>query len=149
MARRPAAHTGFTLVEMMVTTFLIALLSATVVLTLPASSALPREVDRFAARLDHARDEAIVGMRAVRVVVDQTGYRFERQHLGQWEALDEGPFDPVPWADGTRPELASDEPLSFIFDLQGGAAGAGSLALSDGARRLRVAVDPDGEVHVE
>lgn len=145
---RPPAR-GFTLVEMMVVTFLVALLAAAVMLTLPGSGSLPREVDRFAARLDHARDEAIIGMRAVRVVVDAAGYRFERQHLGQWELLRDGPFEPVPWSDGTRPELVSDQPLSFVFDLQGGAGGAAALAFTDGRERLRVAVDPDGEVHVE
>lgn len=142
--------TGFTLVETMVVLLLVTLLAAAVVLTLPDGGGAVRATERFAAHLVHARDEAMLGMRPVRVVVDADGYRFERQDWGRWQALADGPFKPVHWESGVRPVLDRDAaPVSFVFDLQGGAGGSGSLVLAGERARMRVEVDPDGEVHVE
>ena len=148
--RLRAGSLGFTLIETMVIVLLIALFAAAIALTLPDGGGAWRATERFAADLAHARDEAMLGMRPVRIVVDTDGYRFERQDWGQWQALVDGPFKPVHWESGVRPVLDhSRDPVAFVFDLQGGAAGAGSLVLAGESARVRVEVDPDGEVHVE
>lgn len=150
MNRRPAGSRGFTLVETMVVLLLIALFAAAVVLTLPDGGGTWRATERFATHLLHARDEAMLGMRPVRVVVDADGYRFERQDWGRWQALVDGPFEPVHWESGVRPVLdGHGGPVAFVFDLQGGAGGSNALVLDGGNAQVRVEVDPDGEVHVE
>ena len=150
MNRRAAGSRGFTLVETMVVLLLIALFAAAVVLTLPGAGGTWRATERFAAHLLHARDEAMLGMRPVRVVVDPHGYRFERQDWGRWQPLLDGPFEPVRWESGVRPVLDGDGgSVAFVFDLQGGAAGSSALVLDGGNAQVRVEVDPDGEVHVE
>ena len=134
----------------MIVIFLIALFATAVALTVPGASSPWRTTERFASHLMHARDEAILGMRPVRVVVDADGYRFERQDWGEWRALVDGPFKPVHWESDVRPVLDSrSDPVAFVFDLQGGAGGTGSLVLAGDSERVRVEVDPDGEVHVE
>src|SRR3546814_8800419 len=95
---------GFTLVELMVVLVIVGLMGAAVVLTAPDDSrTLVREADTFAARLVHAGEEAILTVRGVQVTVAAHGYAVERQSLGQWQAREEGPFDPLPCTGGTPP----------------------------------------------
>src|SRR3546814_17793300 len=98
------------------------LMGAAVVLTAPDDSrTLVREADTFAARLVHAGEEAILTVRVVQVTVDAHGYAFARQSFGQWQALDEGPFEPVEWTEGTTPMLDGRQvQASFRFEPPGG-----------------------------
>src|SRR3546814_17933953 len=97
-------------------------MGAAVVLTAPDDSrTLVREADTFAARLVHAGEEAILTARVVQVTVDAHGYAFARQSFGQWQALDEGPYEPVAWTEGTTPLLAGrTRQASFRFEPTGG-----------------------------
>ena len=141
---------GFTLVELMVALAVIGLAGAAVALTLPSTDdALVKETQTFAARLAHARDEAVLGMRTVEVAVTARGYGFSRRRFDGWQPLDGRAFAAVDWAPGTQPQLPRrDALMSFRFDPTG-AAEPGSLVLLREGRRMQVTVDDGGEVTVD
>lgn len=140
---------GFTLVELMVALFVIGLAGAAVALTLPTGDdALAKEADAFAARLAHARDEAILGMRTVEVRVDRGGYAFMRRRFEGWQPLAGRAFAPVDWSPDTRPQLPRDAGLAFRFDPTGATEPRSLVLLRDG-RRTQVTVDGGGEVDVD
>ncbi|MGY1529392.1 GspH/FimT family pseudopilin [Luteimonas sp. A649] len=141
---------GFTLVELMVALAVIGLAGAAVALTLPpADDVLAKETETFAARLAHARDEAILGMRTIEVDVTSVGYAFSRRRFGGWQPLEGRAFAPVDWAPGTRPQLpGGDARIAIRFDPTG-ATEPRSLALLREGQRMRVSVDGGGEVTID
>jgi len=148
-ARRPRPA-GFTLVELMVVLVIIGLAGAAVMLSAPDdANALAHEADTLAARLVRAQEEAIMANRAVQVTVTARGYAFARQDFGQWQPLDDGPFEPVAWAEGTTATPGPGrEQASFRFQPTGD-GGAGCVVLARNGRRLQVAVDDAGKVSVD
>ena len=144
-------HTqGFTLVELMVVLFIVGLMGAAVMLTAPGEGdVLARDADTLATRLVRAQEEAILGTRAIQVVVDSEGHRVERQDFDRWEALDEAPFQAVAWTPGTAPAFdGAAERVTFRFDESGGARVA-AVALQRDGQRTRVGVGDDARIHVE
>ncbi|MEN1927797.1 GspH/FimT family pseudopilin [Luteimonas sp. MJ250] len=141
---------GFTLVELMVVLLVIGLAGAAVTLTLPsADDALAKEADAFAARLGHARDEAILGMRTVEVRVTADGYAFSRRRFDGWQPLDGRAFAGVDWAPGTQPRLPRrDAGVSFRFDPTGATTPQSLVLLREG-RQAHVAVGGGGEVEID
>ena len=140
---------GFTLVELMVVLFIVGLMGAAVMLTAPGEGdVLTRDADTLATRLVQAQEEAILGTRAIQVVVDAAGHRVERQDFDRWEVLDDGPFRAVAWTPGTAPafEGAADR-VTFRFDESGGARVA-AVALQRDGRHVRIGVGDDARVHV-
>src|SRR3546814_2976758 len=70
---------------------------------------------------DWSSDVCSSDLRVVQVTVDAHGYAFARQSFGQWQALDEGPFEPVAWTEGTTPMLDGRQlQASFRFEPTGG-----------------------------
>ena len=141
---------GFTLVELMVVLFIVGLMGAAVMLTAPGEvDVLTRDADTLATRLVQAQEEAILGTRAIQVVVDAAGHRVERQDFDRWEALDEAPFQAVAWTPGTAPAFdGAAERVTFRFDESGGARVA-AVALQRDGQRTRVGVGDDARIHVE
>lgn len=141
---------GFTLVELMVALAVIGLAGATVALTLPSGDdVLAREAEVFAARLAHARDEAILGMRTVEVAVTASGYGFSRRRFEGWQPLEGRDFASIEWQAGTRPRLPrSDARLTFRFDPTGATEPATLVLLREG-RSARVSVDGGGKVAID
>lgn len=141
---------GFTLVELMVVLFIVGLMGAAVMLTAPGEGdVLARDADALATRLVRAQEEAILGTRAVQVVVDTAGHRVERQDFDRWEALDDAPFSAAAWTPGTAPALeGAAERVTFLFDESGGARVAAVTLHRDG-QHLRVGVGDDARIHVE
>ena len=141
---------GFTLVELMVVLFIVGLMGAAVMLTAPGEGdVLARDADALATRLVRAQEEAILGTRAIQVVVDAAGHRVERQDFDRWEALDDAPFQAVAWTPGTAPAFdGAAERVTFRFDESGGARVA-AVALQRDGQRTRVGVGDDARIHVE
>jgi general secretion pathway protein H len=141
---------GFTLVELMVALAVIGLAGAAVALTLPApDDVLVKEAETFAARLAHARDEAILGMRTIEVGVTAGGYAFARRRFDGWQPLEGRAFDSVEWQPGTRPQLPRrDARIAFHFDPTGASEPRSLLLLREG-RRARISVDSGGEVTID
>lgn len=147
---RRRSEAGFTLVELMVTLFIMGLAGAAIVLTLPDHRRpLSEEAERFAARLTRAKEEAILTNRAVDVGVTDAGYRFRVLARGTWTPLAERPFGEEAWDEGVSARLQAEEGRSSVrFDPAGG-AGAAVVTLSREARSVRVIVDEAGNVHVD
>ena len=141
---------GFTLVELMVTLFIIGLVGGAIMLTLPDSGrSLSQETERFAARLKRAQEEAVLTNRPVDVAVAADGYRFRTYARGAWTPLKDKPFDPQSWGEGIGVRLQADGGRTGVrFDPVGGADPA-VITLSREARALRVVVDEAGNVRID
>ncbi|PPU77777.1 GspH/FimT family pseudopilin [Xanthomonas cucurbitae] len=146
---RAGVH-GFTLLEVLAVLVITALASTLVVMTLPDTRRdLHDQADALASALVNARDEAILSLRMVEVIVDTGGYTFRRQARQQWVALDEKPFAATRWPAGVQAELpAGATQLSVRFDPTG-AATPQRIALADGQQQLQVLVDAAGGVRVD
>jgi general secretion pathway protein H len=84
---------GFTLIELIVVILLIGLLVSFAVLRV--SGPIPREVQqeeaqRVLARMDLAREEAVMRARSFGVRFERDGYLFYRLIDGQWRMLEQG-----------------------------------------------------------
>ncbi len=146
---RPCARArGFTLVELLVVIVVMGLLGTVVALTLPdAGSPLTREADALALRLARARDEAILGTRAVRATLDAGGYRFEQRGFDDWAPLPaDGTLGDGRWPRGVQPQLPARENRVVIeWDALGNAASAPVVLASEG-RRATIRIEADGSV---
>jgi general secretion pathway protein H len=158
---------GFSLVELMVVVFVMALLAGVVVLSLPGDQRLARdEAQRFAARTLAARDEAISGGRAVALVVSGAGYYFEVRRGGSWAPLDPARFGLVGWKPGTVASLAGGMAPAFapgdptpsaaapareriVFDPVGLASSDAQVRIARGGSALAVRIARDGSVSVD
>jgi general secretion pathway protein H len=152
-ARSPVATArGVTLVELMVVLFVLGIAATTVVLTAPSGEdGFVREADRLAARLQRAREEAVLGGHAVQVRVTSDGYAFAQQDFEAWRPLHDGPFRPVRFAEGTHARMPAgtrQARISFHFDPTGGSQ-AQEVVLERLDQRLRIAIDGSGEVSVD
>ncbi len=82
---------GFTLIELLVVVVLIALLTTFALLSMPATSTADfqrEEAERLLARLELAREEAMLQARPVGLEITREGYRFVRLEEGQWHGFD-------------------------------------------------------------
>jgi general secretion pathway protein H len=129
------------------TVAIIGLAAGAVVVSMPdPRPSVADESERFAARLQKAREEAILANQTVAVEVTGQGYDFSRFDGAEWSALNEGPFKTEIWAEGLTVSPI-DPPLRVVFDPTGAAEPA-ELTLSRDSQSMRVAVDGAGEVLV-
>jgi len=144
--RREVGVKGFTLLELIVTLFVIALAVGVVVPVVGRSTDTLRgraDIARFSAMLRHARDQAIATRRGHAVVVDLAARRTTivaaPDEVRQVRALS---------AD-LRVEATPPEALTVRFEPSGVSSG-GNFRLTTGHTRYRVTVDPfTGRVRVE
>lgn len=84
---RLRADKGFSLIEVLVV--LVVLASVIVISTLSLqglqSRGLTLEAERLGARIHAAQDEARLLAQAIRLELDDRGYRFYRNQLGRWQ----------------------------------------------------------------
>jgi general secretion pathway protein H len=151
---------GFSLVELMVVVFVMGLLAAVVVLSMPGDGRVLRdEAERFAARTVAARDEAIGGARPVALVVGTAGYYFERRIGAGWQPLDPGRFGLVGWKPGTAASVsggmgdaqagAPAQRQRIVFDPVGLASSEARVRLARGKDALAVSLARDGSVRLD
>ena len=146
MGRRREVAGGFTLLELIVALFVIALAVGIVVPVVGRSTETVRgraDVARFSAMLRHARDQAITTRRGHAVVVDPAGQRATivaaPDEVRQTRALS---------AD-LRVEAVPPDALRVRFDPSGASTG-GEFRLTTGNTRYRVSVDAlTGRVRIE
>lgn len=144
--RHEVGPQGFTLLELIITLFVVALAAGIVVPVVGRSTDTLRgraDIARFSAMLRHARDQAITTRRGHAVVIDPAQRRATivaaPDEVRQTRALsrDLG-------VEATPPEA-----LTVRFEPNGLSSG-GNFRLTAGATRYRVSVDPlTGRVRVE
>lgn len=138
---------GFTLVELMVTITIVGLAAGAVMLAAPrARPAASFEAERLAARLQRAREEALLTNRVVAVDIDGAGYRFSALDASGWTPLAAGPFGPAAWPDGAG--LGTTAAVRVAFDPTGAAAPA-VVRLGGGRAARAITIDAAGEVRLE
>lgn len=82
-----AGERGLTLVELLVVMVILGLASSLVLLNAPPSRAVvERDALRFASSVKIALDEMVMTGATYRLVVDATGFGFERFQAGEWSA---------------------------------------------------------------
>lgn len=80
-----AGERGLTLIELLVVIVILGLASSLVLLNAPPSrAAVERDAIRFASTVKIALDEMVMTGAAYRLVVDATGYGYERFVSGEW-----------------------------------------------------------------
>jgi general secretion pathway protein H len=136
---------GFTLVELLVVLFIIALMSAAVLAALPdPGGALTVEAERFAARVSAAQERAVMDNRPIAIRVDQAGYAFDWREAGEWRPIGQRPFDARGWQQGTTAEVGTGR---ILFDSTGFSE-ARQITLARGRDRVVVEISNGGHVHV-
>lgn len=152
---RSTRPNGFSLVEMMVVLFVMALLASVVVLMLPGDAdRLRRESERFAARVSAARDEAIAGGAPVAVVVSEAGYYFEVRRAGAWSPAEGQGLSLSNWSDGTTVAVAvaggqTGGRARIVFDTVGLASSELRLRIARGKAARSVTIARDGAVRAD
>jgi prepilin-type N-terminal cleavage/methylation domain-containing protein len=137
---------GFTLLELIVTLFVLALAVGVVVPTVGRSTETLRgraEVARFSALLRHARDQAVTTRRNHTVVIDPTAHRVTII-AGRDEVRETRALPPDLGVEATPPPA-----LTVRFEPTGVSSGA-EFRLTAGPVRYQVTVDAiTGRVRVE
>jgi general secretion pathway protein H len=151
---RRRREAGFSLVEALVTVFIIGLMAGAVVLLMPGPDQKTREfAEHFAARVTLASEESILSNHAHALVVNGDGYGFERLEESGWRLISHGsPLAFRPWPEDIsyrveQSEFADESERVARFDVFGAASPARIIVDGAGAR-LSVEIDGQGRAHV-
>jgi general secretion pathway protein H len=156
---------GFTLIEVLVVTVILAVLAATVSLTLAGSGGerqLEREAQRLSALIGYACERAELTGRSIGVAFAQGGYVFTERQLDAWMPLKDGELRQRKWMAGLAAQLSRDGVAAQIAEAlpdqpQLACFPSGELtpfrielALADrGGGGWRIDGEPDGKLTLE
>lgn len=142
---------GFTLVELMVTITVIALMSAAVLWAVPDPRGKVRDdALRFAARVRAARDQAVVTAQPVSVWATAGGYGFDQRIAGRWSPVADKPLRVERWTEGARATLdATEGRVRVTYDPTGLPDRAADVRLAMGGRAMLVRIGADGSVRAD
>lgn len=153
MALKRSSSAGFSLVEMLVTVFIMGLATSLVILTIPEpATRLQREADRLVAELERLSERALTSGEVAGLDAEVGSYARAVRRNGTWR-IDERSRHPLPRgmqlliepgvegeADPALPELRFG-PLGHAIPAR--------FVLEDGTRRLAFEIGPDGAVMPE
>ena len=149
MRANPAPN-GFTLVELMVVIFIIGLMSAAVVMTMPSEGRRALDdAERFAARAAAARDVAVLSARPVRMWVAASGYGFDTRVKGAWQPVGDTALENGNWSEGLTLSTDAGGAGQDVFDASGMPDRALALTLAGGPQKATVRINGSGEVRVD
>ena len=153
--------TGFSLIEILVVTVILAVVAATVTLAVAGAGGerqLARDADRIAALVGYACEQAELSGRDIGLSLSRGGYRFSRSEHAEWLLLRDGELRPRKWSNGPVVTLARDgnrvgvgdefpdKPQLVCFSSGELTAFRLDLALPDTAAVFRIEAAPNGEV---
>ena len=159
--RSSLLSTGFSLIEILVVTVILAVVAATVTLAVAGAGGerqLARDADRIGALVGYACEQAELSGRDIGLSFNHGGYSFSRSDHADWLPLRDGELRPRKWSvsadvaltrDGNRVDVGDefpDKPQLVCFSSGELTAFRLELALPDAAARFRVEASPDGEV---
>jgi general secretion pathway protein H len=145
---RYAEH-GFTLIEMMVVLVILGLASAAVVMAIPAPGGRVRdEGEKLAARALAVRDDAILGGRSTRMVIDAGGYTAERRAQGRWQPYGGKGFGVVTFPSGVAAATGEAGRVIVTFDATGAVAEPAVVDLVKDTVTVRIDIPANGAVRV-
>lgn len=141
---------GITLIELLVVLVIIGLAASAVTLALPGGQTiLRRDAEALAARLDTARNAAIINNGDVRARFDHVGYSFETRFADadDWRPA-QGVLSPRHWSAGVAAEPEIEGGEAIYFDSTGMGTPGRIVLIYEGLRRV-VTVNMGGGVHID
>ena len=157
----PLLSTGFSLIEILVVTVILAVVAATVTLAVAGAGGerqLARDADRIAALVGYACEQAELSGRDIGLSLSRGGYRFSRSEHADWLLLRDGELRPRKWGTNAVVSLTRDgnsvgvgdefpvKPQLACFSSGELTAFRLELALADAAARYRVEATQDGKL---
>jgi len=157
----PLLSTGFSLIEILVVTVILAVVASAVTLAVAGAGGerqLARDADRVAALVGYACEQAELSGRDIGLSLSRGGYRFSRSEHTDWLLLREGELRPRKWSvspivtlarDGNRVGIDDefpDKPQLACFSSGELTAFRLELALPDAAAVFRVEAAQNGEI---
>jgi len=156
---------GFTLIELVMSLFILGLVTATVVWTVPsARSPAFEEASRLAATLNAAQDQSIISGETFGVALEVQSYTFYRYRRGAWETIKDNAalrtrtlaseVQLTPWRGAAqrtqnedRVDNAADLPSIFFSPV--GIPPVFSVIVSDRTNSVSVRTTPSGQIEVK
>ena len=107
----PLLSTGFSLIEILVVTVILAVAATAVTLAIAGAGGerqLARDAERIAALVAYACEQAELSGRDIGLSVSRGGYRFSRSEHADWLPLREGELRPRKWSTSPAVSLTRD-----------------------------------------
>jgi len=134
---------------MMVVLVIVGLASAAVAIAIPAPGGRVRdEGEKLAARVLAVRDDAIIGGRSTRMIINSGGYIAERRAQGRWQGYGGKGFGDVSFPAGVSAVIGASGRVIVTFDATGAVAEPATIDVKKDSVVVRIAIPANGAVRV-